>query len=80
YKFMKITAVFMIIGSVALAGFYPFAGFFSKDKILEAAFVSDKFDIYAVLLIGAVLTAFYSFRLVMLVFFGKAKFEHEPHE
>ncbi|QKF91895.1 NADH:quinone oxidoreductase I, membrane subunit L [Campylobacter sp. CCUG 57310] len=80
YKFMKITAVFMIIGSVALAGFYPFAGFFSKDKILEAAFSSDKFIIYALLLAGAVMTAFYSFRLIMLVFFGKAKFEHEPHE
>ncbi|MDO5045118.1 NADH-quinone oxidoreductase subunit L [Campylobacter sp.] len=80
YKFMKITAVFMVIGSVALAGFYPFAGFFSKDKILEAAFSEGNFTVYVVLLAGAAMTAFYSFRLIMLVFFAKPKFTNEPHE
>lgn len=80
YKFMKITAIFMIIGSLALAGFYPFAGFFSKEKILQAAFNSKDFALYAALLAGAVMTAFYSFRLIMLVFFSKAKFKLEPHE
>lgn len=80
YKFMKITAIFMVIGSVALAGFYPFAGFFSKDKILEVAFSEGNFVIYAILLITAAMTAFYSFRLIMLVFFTDSKFEHHPHE
>ena len=77
YKFMKPTALLSIIASCALAGFYPFAGFFSKDKILEVAFSENKF-LWIILLSGAVLTAFYSFRLVMLVFFTKPK--SEKHE
>ncbi|CZE46058.1 NADH-quinone oxidoreductase subunit L [Campylobacter geochelonis] len=80
YKFMRPTAILMIIASLALAGFYPFAGFFSKDKILEAAFADGNYLIWAVLLVGAIMTAFYSFRLIMLVFFGKPKYEHHPHE
>ncbi|NLY03318.1 MAG: NADH-quinone oxidoreductase subunit L [Campylobacter sp.] len=80
YRFMKPTAILMAIGSVALVGFYPFAGFFSKDKILEVAFGTDSYIIWICLLIGAMMTAFYSFRLIMLVFFGKSKFTHLPHE
>ena len=80
YKFMKPTAVLMTIGSVALAGFYPFAGFFSKDKILEAAFANGGYILWVVLFAGALMTAFYSFRLLMLVFFGEAKFKFHPHE
>lgn len=80
YKFMRPSAILMAIGSVALCGIYPFAGFFSKDKILEVAFASGHNVIWAVLLAGAVLTAFYSFRLIMLVFFGKPKFNFIPHE
>ncbi|BCX78746.1 NADH-quinone oxidoreductase subunit L [Campylobacter sp. 19-13652] len=80
FKFMRPTAILMAIGSVALCGIYPFAGFFSKDKILEVAFASGHSFIWAVLLAGAVLTAFYSFRLIMLVFFGKSKFSFTPHE
>ncbi|MCD8212936.1 MAG: NADH-quinone oxidoreductase subunit L, partial [Campylobacter sp.] len=80
YKYMKFSAILMLIGSVALSGFYPFAGFFSKDKILEVAFAKDAFAIWFILLIGAIMTAFYSFRLIMLVFFGESKFNHHPHE
>ena len=80
YKFMKPTAVLMAIGSVALAGFYPFAGFFSKDKILEVAFANGGYILWVVLFAGALMTAFYSFRLLMLVFFGEAKFKFHPHE
>ena len=80
YKFMKPTAVFMAIRAVALAGFYPFAGFFSKDKILEVAFANGGYTLWAVLFAGALMTAFYSFRLLMLVFFGEAKFKFHPHE
>ena len=80
HKSMKFSAIFMVIGSVALAGFYPFAGFFSKDKILEVAFNESSFGIYVVLLLGAAMTAFYSFRLIMLVFFGESKFSHHAHE
>lgn len=80
YKPLKITAILMILASIALAGVYPFAGFFSKDKILEAAFGSGYYVLWGVLLLGAFLTAFYSFRLIMLVFFGEKKHNEHPHE
>lgn len=73
WKPLKWTAILMIIASVALAGIYPFAGFFSKDKILESAFIEGHFGIYIVLLVGAFMTAFYGFRLIMLVFFAPQK-------
>lgn len=73
---LRFTAILMIIASVALAGIYPFAGFFSKDKILESAFIEGNFVIYAVLLFSAFLTAFYSFRLIMLVFFAPKNYEN----
>ena len=79
-KFLKPTMLLMSIGSLALCGFYPFAGFFSKDKILEVAWASGGHFIWLVLFIGALLTTFYSFRLIMLVFFGKEKYAHHPHE
>lgn len=80
YKYMKPTTILMIIGSLALCGYYPFAGFFSKDKILEVAFSLDNYIIWTILLVTAMMTAFYSFRLIMLVFFGKSKFTHTPFE
>ncbi len=83
YSSMRATAILMVIASVALAGIYPFAGFFSKDKILEVAFNEGAYGLWFALFIGAGLTAFYSFRLVMLVFFGEKeykKFGFHPHE
>lgn len=80
YKPLKYTAILMILASIALAGIYPFSGFFSKDKILEAAFGSGAYVLWGMLLFGAFLTAFYSFRLIMLVFFGEKKHQEHPHE
>lgn len=83
YKPLKPTAIMMILASIALAGIYPFAGFFSKDKILEAAFGYGYYGIWAVLLLAAIFTAFYSFRLISLVFFGKDRHSQNgvhPHE
>ncbi|MDR0407315.1 MAG: NADH-quinone oxidoreductase subunit L [Campylobacteraceae bacterium] len=83
YKAMKYTAILMIIASVALAGIWPFAGFFSKDKILEVALNEHAYVLFAALWIGAGLTAFYSFRLICLVFFGEKRYEKlhiHPHE
>lgn len=83
YSSMKATAILMGIASVALAGIYPFAGFFSKDKILEVAFSEGAYFLWFALFIVAGLTAFYSFRLIMLVFFGEKeykKFGIHPHE
>jgi len=83
YGTMKATAILMSVASVALAGIYPFAGFFSKDKILEVAFNEGAYFLWFALFIGAGMTAFYSFRLVMLVFFGEkeyVKYGFHPHE
>lgn len=80
---MKATSIIMAVASLALAGIFPLAGFFSKDKILEAAFNADAIILWVVLWITAGLTAFYSFRLVMKVFFGEQNYsneEHHPHE
>ncbi len=83
YGSMKATAILMSVASVALAGIYPFAGFFSKDKILEVAFNEGAYFLWFALFLGAGMTAFYSFRLVMLVFFGEKEYvKHgfHPHE
>jgi len=73
----------MTIASVALSGIYPLAGFFSKDKILEVAFNNGSYYLWFALFIGAGMTAFYSFRLIMIVFFGEKvhkKLGFHPHE
>jgi NADH-quinone oxidoreductase subunit L len=76
WKKIPFTLVMMWIGSLALAGFPPFAGFYSKDAILEAAFMSDgqfgKLAFYLGLT-AAFLTAFYSWRLLFLVFNNKTR-------
>ena len=82
-KVMKWSYIMMTIASVALAGIFPLAGFFSKDTILEAAFVEHHFVIYSVLLFTAGLTAFYSFRLTALIFEGEERYKlfgFHPHE
>jgi NADH-quinone oxidoreductase subunit L len=82
-KHMPQTALIMTVASVALAGIFPLAGFFSKDLILEVAYGSHAYIIWTVLWITAGLTAFYSFRLVMYVFHGKENYDHDkvhPHE
>lgn len=83
YGKMKITAIMMIIASFALTGIFPLAGFFSKDKILEVTFNNQAYILWFVLYLTAGLTAFYSFRLIMKVFFTKQKYnadEFKPHE
>lgn len=81
YKPLRATAILMLIASLALSGIYPFAGFFSKDKILEVAFLNDSYILYGMLLFAAFLTAFYSFRLLMLVFFTPKRYDDcHPHE
>jgi len=82
-KHMPQTALIMTIASVALAGIFPLAGFFSKDLVLEVAFGSHSYIIWGVLWVTAGLTAFYSFRLIMYVFYGKERYHdlgYHPHE
>ena len=82
-KKMKGTMIMMTLASVALAGIYPLAGFFSKDLILEVAMIEHHYIIYTVLLFTAGLTAFYSFRIVALIFHGEERYKlfgFHPHE
>jgi len=66
---IKYTYVTMLIATMAIAGIFPFAGFFSKDEILGQAF--DRFFLLWIIgFITAGLTAFYMFRLLFLTFFG----------
>lgn len=66
-KYIKVTYITFLIGSLAISGVFPFAGFFSKDEILAHAFENNKL-IWAVLSISSFITAFYMFRLVYLTF------------
>ena len=83
-KVMPWTMGIMSVASLALAGIWPLAGFFSKDKILETAFAEHNYLLWGMLWIGAGMTAYYSFRLVMMVFFGKENYKEDaskhPHE
>jgi len=80
---LKTTSITFLIGCIAIAGVPPFSGFFSKDAILLATFEHDKI-LYAVALFGAMLTAYYMFRLFVLTFTGKFRGteeqEHHLHE
>ncbi len=77
-KRMPVTFWLYIIGTVALAGLPPFAGFFSKDEILLDEFGFNKVG-YALLALAAFLTAFYMGRQIWLVFFGKPRHEAAAH-
>lgn len=81
WKYMKISGVTFAVACLAIAGIFPFSGFFSKDEILVAAFEHNKI-IYACLTIGAGLTAFYMFRLFLRIFFydSNKHYHHTPHE
>ena len=68
-KYLPVTYMTMMIGTLAIAGMPPLAGFFSKDEILLKAFLSNKF-IWVAAVITALMTAFYMFRLMSLTFFG----------
>jgi NADH-quinone oxidoreductase subunit L len=76
---IKITHAVFFIGSLALAGIFPFAGFFSKDEILWSAFNSSQLGrvLWILGVVGAFMTAFYSFRLIYLTFWGKSRIDHE---
>jgi NADH-quinone oxidoreductase subunit L len=79
-KVMPVTAATFIIGWLAIAGVPPFAGFWSKDDILLAAY--DKSPVlWAIGLVTALLTAYYMTRQVVMVFYGKARWNdaHEVH-
>ncbi len=79
-KYMPITNITFLIAAIAIAGIPPFAGFWSKDEILVAAYEHNKL-IYYVGVFVAGLTAFYIFRIYFGIFWGKEKtYKHTPKE
>jgi NADH-quinone oxidoreductase subunit L len=80
WKKIPITYVLMWIGSLSLAGIPPFSGFFSKDSILAAAWASETAVGRYSFCLGtftAFLTAFYSWRLIIMTFHGTSRADHE---
>ncbi|RUM89859.1 MAG: NADH-quinone oxidoreductase subunit L [Thermovibrio sp.] len=75
YKYMKVTTITFLIGTLALVGIPPFAGFFSKDKIISAVFSNGHSLFWLFLTLGVLLTALYMGRLIFLVFFGEERFD-----
>ena len=84
-KFMPFTFITFGLGYLAIIGVPPFAGFYSKDKIIETAFNAGGIKgilLGGATLIGAAITAFYMSRVVIMTFFGNERWGHkdEPHE
>lgn len=75
-KYLPVTHITFLIACLAIAGIPPFSGFFSKDEILAAAFVHNPIY-YFIGVGGALMTAFYMFRLYALTFLGNFRGTHE---
>ena len=75
-KYMGITHLTFLLGCLAIAGMPPFAGFFSKDEILAAVYAKNPV-LWGIGVAGAMMTAFYMFRLYAMTFLGKFRGTHE---
>ncbi|GAA3813326.1 NADH-quinone oxidoreductase subunit L [Streptomyces coacervatus] len=86
-KYMPVTFVTFGLGYLAIIGFPGLSGFFSKDKIIEAAFAkgdTEGWILGTCALLGAAITAFYMTRVMLMTFFGEKRWQpdehgHEPH-
>jgi NADH-quinone oxidoreductase subunit L len=82
-KYMPITYWTFILATLAIAGIFPFAGFFSKDEILFHSLVGGHYVFWGIATVAAFITAFYMFRAVFMTFHGEERFDHHhvhPHE
>jgi len=83
WKLIPVTYVMMWIGNLALAGIPPFAGYWSKDTIIEAAYAAGTpygYFAYWLGIAAAFLTSFYSWRLLFMTFHGKSRADHHTLE
>ncbi|MDP1641295.1 MAG: proton-conducting transporter membrane subunit, partial [Phenylobacterium sp.] len=91
WKLLPVTYAVMVIGTLAITGFgipdlhLGFAGFYSKDTIIEAAYAAGEengiaYFAFVIGILAAGLTAYYSWRLAFMTFHGHAKWGHEPHD
>ncbi|MFQ5991743.1 MAG: NADH-quinone oxidoreductase subunit L [Nitrospiraceae bacterium] len=74
------THALFLVGTLAIAGIFPLAGFWSKDEIMAHAFTHAHYVLYAMAAAGAFLTAFYMFRLTYLTFYGQSRMDHHVAE
>jgi NADH-quinone oxidoreductase subunit L len=79
-QYLPLTFVTFFISVLAIAGFPPFAGFFSKDEILWLAASNHHWGIWFFALCGAGLTAFYMFRQLFMTFYGRFRGDHHLQE
>jgi len=80
---MKLTFAVFLIAAASLSGIFPLSGFWSKEEVLETAWSSGQWGLFAVGAVTAGITAFYTFRMLGLIFYGKGSEghgEHQPHE
>ncbi|GAA2200589.1 NADH-quinone oxidoreductase subunit L [Streptomyces bangladeshensis] len=80
-KYMPVTFVTFGLGYLAIIGFPGLSGFFSKDKIIEAAFAkggTEGWILGGAALLGAAITAFYMTRVMLMTFFGEERWRHAP--
>ncbi len=80
FQKMKITGTTFVIASLAISGIPPFSGFWSKDEILSEILHNGHPFLFMTASVTSFLTAFYMFRLIFLVLFGKPRSEIHPHE
>jgi len=78
-KRMPITAVTFAVGGLALMGVFPFSGYFSKDLILEEAYMTGNVLPFLMGFLGAAFTAFYTTRMIAVAFFGEPSTDHAEH-
>lgn len=82
-KYMPVTYKTFLIGTLAISGIFPLAGFFSKDEILWFAWLNGSPLLWGLGAVAAFCTAFYMWRLTTLTFHGEERFDHHhvhPHE
>jgi len=80
FRAMPQTGIVFIVGTLALAGVPPLAGFFSKEAVLGGVWEAHLTGPFLMLALTALLTAFYMFRVVFIAFFGRAFAAGHPHE
>ncbi len=87
-KYMPKTFLVMVVGALALSGVPPFNGFWSKDAILHSLYVENMTGLFIVLAVTAVMTVFYTFRMIGMAFYGEESSHvkhlieegHKPHD
>jgi len=76
---MKLAMTALVVGSLALAGIFPFAGFYSKDAILEHLLAEGHYGLFIFALLGVFMTAYYMFRVVFMMLEIKGENGHDHH-